>query len=99
MFIGYPRSGHSLVGALLDAHPNAIIAHELNALECVEKGVDKGCIFQLVLENSRKFAKSGRRWEGYSYKVSNQWQGRFERLLVIGDKKGGGSTRILSSTL
>jgi hypothetical protein len=98
MFIGYPRSGHSLVGGLLDAHPNAVIAHELNVLECVEKGFDREHIFQLVLDNSRRFAKSGRRWEGYSYKVPNQWQGRFERLQVIGDKKGGGSTRILSST-
>ncbi len=26
MFIGYPRSGHSLVGSLLDAHPNIIVA-------------------------------------------------------------------------
>ncbi len=97
MFIGYPRSGHSLVGSLLDAHPNAVIAHELNVLECVEKGFDRGRIFQLVLENSRRVAKSGREWEGYSYKVPNQWQGRFERLQVIGDKKGGASTRILSS--
>jgi len=98
MFIGYPRSGHSLVGALLDAHPNAVIAHELNALECVEKGFVKERIFRLVLENSQKFAKSGRRWDGYSYKVPSQWQGRFKRLRVIGDKKGGGSTRIISST-
>ena len=98
MFIGYPRSGHSLVGSLLDAHPNAAIAHELNALECVEKGLDREHIFQLVLENSRRVAKSGRRWEGYGYKVPNQWQGRFERLQVIGDKKGGASTRKLSST-
>ena len=22
MFLGYPRSGHSLIGALLDAHPD-----------------------------------------------------------------------------
>ena len=28
MFIGYPRSSHSLVGALLDAHPQIIIANE-----------------------------------------------------------------------
>jgi Sulfotransferase family len=97
MFIGYPRSGHSLVGALLDAHPNAVISHELNALECVEKGFDRERIFRLVLENSRRVAKSGREWEGYSYEVPNQWQGRFERLRVIGDKKGGASTRILSS--
>jgi len=98
MFIGYPRSGHSLVGSLLDAHPNAVIAHELNALECVGKGLDRGRILQLVLENSRRVATSGREWEGYSYKVPNQWQGRFERLRVIGDKKGGASTRFLSST-
>ena len=98
MFIGYPRSGHSLVGSLLDAHPNAVIAHELNALECVEMGFDRWRIFQLVLENSRRVARSGREWEGYSYKIPNQWQGRFERLQVIGDKKGGASTRILSST-
>ena len=28
MFIGYPRSSHSLVGAILDAHPEIIIPHE-----------------------------------------------------------------------
>ena len=33
MFIGYPRSGHSLVGAILDAHPEMIVAHEYNILE------------------------------------------------------------------
>jgi hypothetical protein len=97
IFVGYPRSGHSLVGSLLDAHPNAVIAHELNVLKCVEKGFSKGRIFRLVLENSRRVAKSGREWEGYSYKVPNQWQGRFERLQVVGDKKGGASTRIISS--
>lgn len=98
MFVGYPRSGHSLVGSLLDAHPNAVIAHELNVLKCVEEGFDKGRIFRLVLDNSRRIAKSGRKWDGYSYKVPNQWQGRFERLQVVGDKKGGASTGILSST-
>ena len=28
LFMGYTRSGHSLVGACLDAHPEAAIAHE-----------------------------------------------------------------------
>ena len=32
LFIGYQRSGHSLVGSLLDAHPRMAIAHELDAL-------------------------------------------------------------------
>jgi len=32
LFVGYPRSGHSLVGSLIDAHPHAIIAHEVKTL-------------------------------------------------------------------
>ena len=27
-FIGYPRSGHSIVGSLMDAHPHVVIANE-----------------------------------------------------------------------
>ena len=32
LFIGYPRSRHSLVSAILDAHPEIIIPHEFNLL-------------------------------------------------------------------
>jgi len=95
MFIGYPRSGHSLVGSLLDAHPNMIIAHELNVLEYIRKGFSRGKIFYLLLRKSQVDAKAGRPSFGYSYAVPNQWQGRFTRLQVIGDKLGGGSTRRL----
>ena len=27
-FVGHPRSGHSIVGSFMDAHPNMVIAHE-----------------------------------------------------------------------
>lgn len=27
-FIGYPRSGHSIVGSFMDAHPHMVVAHE-----------------------------------------------------------------------
>merc|ERR1712196_317295 len=30
MFYGYGRSGHSLIGALIDGHPNAILANEFD---------------------------------------------------------------------
>ncbi|KAL9986836.1 hypothetical protein ACROYT_G001042 [Oculina patagonica] len=33
MFIGYPRSSHSLVGAILDAHPEIIIPHEYDLIQ------------------------------------------------------------------
>ncbi len=95
LFLGYPRSGHSLVGSLIDAHPNAIIAHELNALDYVARGFSRTQLYLLLLDNSRRFARRGRRWSGYDYAVPGQWQGRYARLEVIGDKKGGGTTKSL----
>jgi hypothetical protein len=97
MFIGYPRSGHTLIGSLLDAHPNMIIGHELNTLKYVLAGYRKGQIFYLLLRRSRSFTEKGRKWSGYSYKVPNQWNGRFKKLQVIGDKKAAGSTLVLRS--
>ena len=32
-FVGYPRSGHSIIGSLLDAHPNVVIAHEYDVFK------------------------------------------------------------------
>src|ERR1051325_6131344 len=95
MFLGYPRSGHSLVGSLLDAHPEVIIAHELDVLKYVAAGFNRDQIFYLLLENSRRRAEGGREYSGYSYEVAGQWQGRYHKLRVIGDKKGGrSSTRL-----
>jgi hypothetical protein len=98
MFIGHGRSGHSLVGSLLDAHRNVIIAHELDALRYVRARIPRRELYPLLLANSRTMASgAGREWSGYSYRVPNQWQGRVERLRVIGDKKAGASTRRLRS--
>ena len=36
LFVGYPRSGHSLIASVMDAHPDIVIAHEyLIFLKCV----------------------------------------------------------------
>jgi hypothetical protein len=94
-FIGYPRSGHSLVGSLLDAHHNVIIAHELDAVRYIRLGFSREQLFHLILNNSKQFTGSGRKWMGYSYFVPNQWHGRFDKLKIIGDKKGGESSRYL----
>ena len=91
MFVGYPRTGHSLIGSLLDAHPNIVIAHELDALKLFQRGFSRRQVFHLLLENSRKMAAAGRAHSGYSYEVPGQWQGRFETLQVLGDKKGATS--------
>ena len=93
MFIGYPRSGHSLIGSLIDANPNAIISHEADVLLYAKLGFSKNQMCSLILENSKGRAKVGRANTGYSYVVPNQWQGRYTKLEVIGDKYGDLSTR------
>ncbi|NNL66265.1 MAG: sulfotransferase [Myxococcales bacterium] len=95
LFAGYPRSGHSLVGALLDAHPEALIAHEQHVLRYVKYGFRREQIFALLAENSARQAENGREVTGYRYAVPGQWQGRAETLRVIGDKRGGGTVRKL----
>ena len=87
IFIGYQRSGSSLVGSLLDAHPNAVIAHELNAIKYFKANYSNNQIYYLLKQNSEQYALQGRNWSGYSYQVPNQWQGRHKTIKVIGDKK------------
>ena len=100
MFIGHPRSGHTLVGSLLNAHPEVVIAHELNALRYLAKrlgpfSLSRDQLYAMILERDRWFQRRNAEWTGYAYAVSGQWQGRFETLRVIGDKKGGGTSRQL----
>ena len=91
-FIGYPRSGHSLVGSLLDAHPNIIIAHEADALRFVDEGWERLRIWAAILQNSEDYSQKERTSGQFKYAVPGQWNGRFRDLRVIGDKKGGRST-------
>lgn len=94
-FVGYPRSGHSLVGSLLNAHPDAVIAHELDAVKLVEQGLTDRQVYALILSRDRWFQRQQRVWTGFDYSVPGQWQGRFRRLSLIGDKKGGATARHL----
>jgi hypothetical protein len=88
LFLGYPRSGHSLVGSLMDAHPDMIFAHEANALKAIRYGFRKTQLVHWLLHKSERFTDDGRSYTGYSYDVPGQWQGRYRTLKVIGDKFG-----------
>ena len=91
MFIGYPHSGHSLIGALLNAHPEMVIAHELHALDFIARGATRLELFERLIDRSQRFTQMGSRSFEFNYQVPGQHQGRFDRLRIIGDKKGGGS--------
>jgi hypothetical protein len=94
LFAGYPRSGHSLVGALLNAHRNAVISHELSAHLLILQGCTREQLYAEILARASWFNFTGNRGT-YPYQIPNQWQGRFEELQVIGDKRGGGLARHL----
>lgn len=87
LFVGPSRSGTTLVGSLLDAHPNACIATELDALGYLRRGYSRGQLFVLLRANAATNARRGNEWTGYRYRVPGQWQGRSQRLQVVGDKK------------
>ncbi|MFC2144937.1 hypothetical protein ACFLQQ_01270, partial [Actinomycetota bacterium] len=88
-FIGYPRSGHSVVGSILDAHKNIIISHELDVVKYIDQGLKKEIIYGSILRNSFRKSTKGREQTGYKFDIPNEWQGRFDELKIIGDKKGG----------
>ena len=108
LFLGYPRSGHSLIGSLLDAHPQMVIAHEARALRFIQHGFGRQELYSLIIHNSSSMAarsnsqsssrgiRAGAR-SGYSYEVPGQWQGRFRELCVLGDKSGGQAVHALQS--
>ncbi len=98
MFIGHGRTGHSLVGSLLNGHPEMVISHELDALRLLDRArvpVTQNQLFAAILQRDAEFTELGREWTKYSYDVPGTDQGEFDRLRVIGDKKGGASTRRL----
>lgn len=104
IFLGHARSGGSLLGGLLDAHPNAVIADEVDIFPYLEAGFEREQIFHILLERSqrqanKKHVKAGRDAKQYSYHVPGAWQGRYKQLLVIGNRKAGITTQHLGSDL
>jgi hypothetical protein len=101
LFIGHARSGHSVLGALLDAHPQIVISDELDALRYLSAGFGRRQLLFGSVELARRQAANLRRKGGlagtsYSYHVPNQSQGRVSKLRVVGDSQAGWTTRRLA---
>lgn len=99
VFIGHAKSGGTLLGALLDAHPDVVLADEIDVLRYVAAGFRRDQIFHLLVKGSRREAQKGRvtarRLDPYSFAVPGQWQGRHRELRVIGESRAGPTTRRL----
>ena len=94
-FIGYSRSAHSLVGSLLDAHPDVVVSHELHALNLIRRGASIDEVIRAIQYNSAFFTRFGRGYMGYSYEVAGAAQGVSEGVRIVGDKKANGTTNAL----
>ena len=101
VFVGHNKSGTSMLGGLLDAHPNVVLSDECDALRYVDAGFHRDQIFYLLLRGARAEARKGRvtarRLQPYSYAVPGQWQGSVQRPLVVGDGTTGTTTRRLGA--
>ena len=99
LFIGYPSSGHSIVAALLDAHPHVVISHELLVLQSWRESVikkkkySKYEMFNEILSSTeRSTVGQGRRSKDdqlryYTLDVPGLFQGQYEDYIeIIGDK-------------
>lgn len=95
LFIGMPRSGTSLLGSLLDAHPNMMISHELDIVKYIDMGLKKN-IVSAICTNSTRISEKARTVGGYDNNVLTGWQGKFHSLDVIGDKKAAMTSLRLS---
>jgi hypothetical protein len=95
LFVGYPRSGHSLVGALLNAHPQAIVSHELDAVARIKDHVDRDQLFKDIVDKEAAFKSTGSKWSGYSYQVASTSLEQEYALTHIGDKRGGTTSKHL----
>ena len=103
-FIGYARSGHSIVASMLDAHPNIVIAHEYALFTQWQKEPqlhsNRTWLFNAIYNNSRYNTYSGLRTEqaqkkGYTLNIPGWWQGRYDGTIsVIGDKSGGMTAQV-----
>ena len=94
-FIGWSRSGTTLVGSLLDAHPEILIGQELDAAARVLAGDGREELLCGVVERERAFARDGRRWNGYAYDVHDIAREDLSGIRVIGDKKAAGTVEAL----
>lgn len=99
LFLGTVKSGGSLIGAMLDAHPRAVVADEADPLQYLGRGFRREQVFHLLAKAAHREALKGRvtarRLEPYALAVPGQHQGVADRPVVVGDSRAGPTTRRL----
>ncbi|MFP4351620.1 MAG: hypothetical protein ACLFRP_00430 [Puniceicoccaceae bacterium] len=93
LILGNARSGSTLLGALLDAHPEAVVGHETLASQEFWRNRDRRSILEEIGANSERHREAGKEWEGYRYGIRGF--GRTGMIRVAGDKIWNPATLLL----
>ena len=96
LFIGYPRSRHSLVAAILDAHPEIVLTQNFDVINNFKKyrssAEKKYQLFFDIHQRSRYAAMFGghaspnhqlKNKQGYHYNVPGSWQGGYQERIKV----------------
>ena len=94
LVVGNARSGSTLLGSILDAHPHVIVANETAASGNFWRGLDRAAILEEIVANSRRNQESGRVSEGYRYLINPQAKNEAD-IRVMGDKVWNPATLLL----
>lgn len=96
LFVGHAHSGHSIIGSILDNHPQVVLANEVNVVKAInEHRLNARQVESVLLHEA---LVSSDKWinSAYQYDTAFGHQGQDKPdPRVIGDKKAGGTTRIL----
>ncbi len=97
LFVGHAHSGHSIIGSILDCHQHVVLANEVNIVKATsEHRLSARQIEAVLLHESRTSADNKWLNSAYQYDIEHSLQGSAKKEpRVIGDKKAGGTTRIL----
>lgn len=75
LIVGNARSGTTIVGSIVDSHPNMLCANESGASAVFWRGRDRAQIIAEIEENSARNAAEGRQSSGYRYAIPTPYKG------------------------
>lgn len=96
LVIGCARSGTSMVGAIVDSHPNMLRAHESSASRALWQGRSRNDILDEIRANSASYGASNRPSEGYEYAIESEPK---QEIHVFADKVWNPALLNLSATI
>ena len=104
IFVGNHRSGSSILGSLMDAHPHMLIANEWRFPDSfykmsTPKDNFKNWLFNALYSKCANLHRIGENEKGYTLEVRGMWQGKFDEYVeIIGDKSAGWEIPYLLNT-